>query len=143
MHEYRHLSAFPENREVLQTLHQHGVRAGVLSNGDPAMLHLAVLSSGLTAWLDPVLSVHATQRYKPDPATYALGPAALQLPANDILFVSSNAWDALGAHWFGYRTLWVNRGGQPPEQLGAAPDHEARSLRGVLPLLGIAAPPQV
>jgi 2-haloacid dehalogenase len=63
---------------------------------------------------------------------YALGPRALDLPAREILFVSSNGWDALGATWFGYSTLWVNRAGSPPEQLGAAPTHTGASLREVL-----------
>jgi 2-haloacid dehalogenase len=134
MNEYRHLSAFPENREVLQQLQARGVRAGILSNGDPGMLQVAVQSAGLAPWLDPVLSVHETRRYKTDPAAYALGPAALGLPAREILFVSSNAWDALGATWFGFTTLWVNRQGQPREQLGPPPHHEASSLRGVLAL---------
>jgi len=134
MNEYRHLSAFPENREVLQQLQARGIRAGILSNGDPGMLQIAVQSAGLTPWLDPVLSVHETGRYKTDPAAYALGPAALGLPAHEILFVSSNAWDALGATWYGYTTLWVNRQGQPREQLGPPPHHEASSLRGVLAL---------
>lgn len=134
MNEYRHLSAFPENREVLQQLQARGIRAGILSNGDPGMLQVAVQSAGLAPWLDPVLSVHETRRYKTDPAAYALGPAALGLPAREILFVSSNAWDALGATWYGYITLWVNRQGQPREQLGPPPHHEASSLRGVLAL---------
>ena len=134
MNEYRHLSAFPENREVLQELMERGVRAGVLSNGDPGMLQIAVQSAGLAPWLDPVLSVQEVGRYKTDPAAYALGPAALGLPAREILFVSSNAWDALGATWYGYTTLWVNRQNQPREQLGPPPHHEASSLRGVLAL---------
>ncbi|MDL5031081.1 haloacid dehalogenase type II [Pelomonas sp. APW6] len=134
MNEYRHLSAFPENREVLQQLKARGVRAGILSNGDPGMLQIAVQSAGLAPWLDPVLSVHETRRYKTDPAAYALGPAALGLPPREILFVSSNAWDALGATWYGFTTLWVNRQGQPREQLGPPPHHEASSLRGVLAL---------
>ena len=81
MNEYRHLSAFPENRAVLQTLAERGIRAGVLSNGDPDMLDVAVRSAGLADLLDPILSVHATRRYKTDPAAYALGPAALGLAA--------------------------------------------------------------
>ncbi len=132
MNEYRHLSAFPENREVLAELRRRGVPAGILSNGDPEMLDVAVKSAGFAEFLNPVLSVHATRRYKTDPAAYALGPAALGLPAREILFVSSNAWDAIGATWFGYTTLWVNRGGAPPEQLDTAPTRTGRSLRDVL-----------
>jgi 2-haloacid dehalogenase len=132
MNQYRHLSAFPENREVLEALKARGVQAGVLSNGDPEMLAVAVKSAGFGDLLDPVLSVHETRRFKTDPATYALGPAALGLDARQILFVSSNGWDAIGATWFGYTTLWVNRAGAPLEQLGTAPTRIGRSLRDVL-----------
>jgi 2-haloacid dehalogenase len=132
MAQYRRLDAFPENRDVLAALAQRGVRAGILSNGDPDMLAAVVEHAGFGAWLDPLLSVQAAGRFKTDPAAYALGTTALGLPAADILFVSSNGWDAIGATWFGYTTLWVNRAGAPPEQLGIAPTRTGSSLRDVL-----------
>jgi 2-haloacid dehalogenase len=132
MNQYRHLSSFPENKPVLQALKARGIPAGMLSNGDPQMLQLAVRSAGLEELLDPLLSVHEVRRYKTDPAAYALGPAALGLPARDILFVSSNGWDAIGATWFGYTTLWVNRAGLPAEQLDCEPTRTGSSLRAVL-----------
>ena len=132
MNQYRHLSAFPENREVLLALKAHGIRAGILSNGDPEMLAVAIKSAGFQDLLDPVLSAHVVQRFKTDSATYQLGPDALGLPAKKILFVSSNGWDAIGATWFGYTTLWVNRAGAPLEQLDTEPTRTGRSLRDVL-----------
>ena len=132
MNQYRHLSAFPENREVLQALKARGVRTGILSNGDPDMLAVAVKSAGLTELLDDVLSVHATQTFKTDPAAYQVGVDALQLPPKEILFVSSNGWDAIGATWFGYTTLWVNRAGAPLERLNCTPTRTGHSLREVL-----------
>ncbi len=132
MNQYRHLSAFPENREVLLELQRRGIVAGILSNGDPEMLAVAVKSAGLAELLAPVLSVHGVQRFKTDRAAYALGPQELKLPAREILFVSSNGWDAIGATWFGYTTLWVNRAGLPAEQLDTAPTRTGSSLRDVL-----------
>jgi 2-haloacid dehalogenase len=132
MNEYRHLSAFPENRAVLTALQQRGVPTGILSNGDPQMLGVAVRSAGFAPLLQHVLSADAVRRFKTDPAVYALGPAALALPAREILFVSSNGWDALGATWYGYTTLWVNRAGAPPEPLPPEPTRTATSLRAVL-----------
>ncbi|TFY98104.1 haloacid dehalogenase type II [Ramlibacter rhizophilus] len=132
MNQYRHLSAFPENRRVLQALKALGVVTGILSNGDPQMLGVAVRSAGLSDLLDHVLSVDAVRRYKTHPAAYALGTDATGLPASQVLFVSSNAWDALGATWFGYRTLWVNRWQQPFEALGTPPTREGSSLDDVL-----------
>jgi 2-haloacid dehalogenase len=134
MNQYRHLSTFPENREVLAELKRLRVPCGILSNGDPEMLEVAVKSAGLAPLLKHVISVHPARRFKTDPAAYALGTQALKLPARDILFVSSNAWDAIGATWFGYTTLWVNRQAAPPEELGTQPTHTGRSLRDVLAL---------
>jgi 2-haloacid dehalogenase len=132
MNQYRHLSAFPENREVLAALKERGIRAGILSNGDPEMLAVAIKSAGFSDFIDPVLSAHSVQRFKTDAAVYALGPQAFNLPAKKILFVSSNGWDAIGATWYGYTTLWVNRGGAPLEQLDTEPTRTGRSLRDVL-----------
>jgi 2-haloacid dehalogenase len=129
---YDRLEPFAENRGILEELKRRGVRAGILSNGDPDMLEAVVGNAGFAALLDPVLSVEGTGRFKTDPATYALGTAALGLTAADVLFVSSNCWDAIGATWFGYTTLWINRFGLPLDELGAAPTRTGTNLADVL-----------
>ena len=130
--EYQRLRPFAENEAVLRELKSRGVRAGVLSNGDPVMLDALIAQAGFASLLDPLLSAHSVQRFKTDDAVYALGPAALELPARDILFVSSNGWDAIGATWYGYSTLWVNRGGAPLDPLDTPPTRTGTSLRAVL-----------
>jgi 2-haloacid dehalogenase len=132
MNQYRHLSAFPENKEVLAALRAKGIVTGILSNGDPEMLGVAVRSAGLDGLLDHVLSVDSVRKYKTHPAAYALGTAATGLDAKQVAFVSCNAWDALAATWFGYRTLWVNRYQLPFEELGTQPTRTGASLRDVL-----------
>lgn len=132
MNQYRALSAFPEVRSVLEQLKARGITTGILSNGDPAMLGIAVRSAGLEALLDHVISVESVRAFKTDPRAYALGPETLGLPARQILFVSSNGWDAIGATWYGYATLWVNRSGLPLEELGTEPHRTGTSLRDVL-----------
>ena len=129
---YDRLEPFAENRAVLEELKRRGIRAGILSNGDPDMLEAVVGNAGFAALLDPVLSVEGTGRFKTDPATYALGTAAFGLAAREVLFVSSNCWDAIGATWFGYTTLWINRFGLPLDELGAAPTRIGTNLADVL-----------
>jgi 2-haloacid dehalogenase len=131
MAQYRRLTAFPENREVLQSLKARGIMTGILSNGDPDMLQAAVASSGLGDVLDHVISVDGLRKYKTHPAAYALGEQATGFEATQIGFVSSNSWDALAATWYGYRTLWVNRYQLPFEELGTDPLYTGRSLRDV------------
>jgi 2-haloacid dehalogenase len=132
MNQYRHLSAFPEGRQVLSELKAKGIPTGILSNGDPAMLNLAVKSAGLDGLLDHVISVDPIRTYKTDPQAYALGEQATGLPASQIAFVSCNSWDALGATWYGYQTLWVNRYHLPFEELGTEPTRTGSNLRDVL-----------
>ena len=129
---YDALDPFPENLAVLQELKRRGVRAGVLSNGDPDMLAAVVRHAGFADLLDPVLSVETTGRFKTDPVTYTLGTDASGVEAAKILFVSSNCWDAIGATWFGYTTLWINRFGLPLDELGTEPARIGKSLDDVL-----------
>jgi 2-haloacid dehalogenase len=132
MNQYRHLSAYPENRDVIQALRAQGITTGILSNGDPEMLGIALRSAGLDGLIDPVISADAVREYKIAPSLYALGEQATGLSRSQILFVSSNAWDALGATWFGYQTLWVNRANLPFEQLDTQPTASGANLRAVL-----------
>jgi 2-haloacid dehalogenase len=132
MNQYRHLSAFPENRDVLQALQARGIVTGILSNGDPEMLGIAVRSAGLEGLLDHVISVDAVRRYKTHPDAYALGEQATSLRAKQIVFVSSNSWDALAATWYGFQTLWVNRYELPFEELGTQPTLSGSTLNDVL-----------
>ncbi len=132
MNQYHHLTAYPENRDVLLALRAKGITTGILSNGNPAMLATAVKSAGLQDVLNHVISVDAIRKYKTHPDAYALGEAACGLPAAQIAFVSSNSWDALAATWYGYQTLWVNRHNAPFEELGTQPTRVGTNLRDVL-----------
>ena len=83
-----------------------------------------------------MLSVDAVKTYKPAPTVYALGPRALGLAADELLFVSSNAWDVAGAKAFGYRVAWCNRGQAPEEELGLAADRVIRRLDELADTMG-------
>ena len=130
--QYQQLNAFPENLCVLQELKTRGIPTGILSNGDQAMLDAGVQSAGFSDLLAHVISVDPIRKFKTHPDAYALGEQATGLAAPDILFVSSNAWDALAATWFGYQTLWVNRYRLPFEELGTLPTRTGHDLRAVL-----------
>jgi 2-haloacid dehalogenase len=136
MAQYAQLTAFPENLGVLQALRQRGVATAILSNGSPEMLQSAVHSAGMSDLLDAVLSVDSVRQFKTTPTSYQIVTDHFGFALAEVLFVSSNAWDALGATWFGFTTLWVNRQGLPPEAIGPAPHHTGRDLTAVLQVLG-------
>lgn len=130
--EYACLSAFPENLPALRRLRAAGLPLGILSNGNPQMLDISVKSAGMQGLFDHVLSVDAVRQYKTAPAAYALGPAAFGVPAAQILFVSSNGWDACGAAWFGYTAFWINRAGHPAERLDIEPAGTGHDMNDLL-----------
>jgi 2-haloacid dehalogenase len=120
IHAYLRPSVFPDARSALEGL--NGSPLAILSNGTPKMLESAVNHNGLESYFAEIISVDKVKTYKPSPRVYALGPEVLHLPEGEILFVSSNPWDAAGAKAFGYRVCWCNRNGAEAEHPWFAPD---------------------
>jgi 2-haloacid dehalogenase len=135
MAQYAKLQAFPENLAVLRQLKGKGIATAILSNGSPDMLDSAVKSAGMEALLDKVISIDGIRQFKTMPQSYALVTEHFQCKAGQVLFVSSNAWDALGATWAGFTTLWINRQGMPYETLGPKPHFTGTTLGAVLECL--------
>lgn len=135
MSQYAKLTTFPENHGVLQQLQTKGMAAAILSNGSSEMLESAVTSAGLKGLLQKVISVDDIRQFKTSPQSYALVFDAFQVQADEVLFVSSNAWDALGATWFGFKTLWVNRQNLPFEAIGPRPTYVGSDLTKVLEVI--------
>lgn len=128
---YWELSAFPEVSEMLTTLKAKGATTAVLSNGSPDMLNAAVTSAGITHLLDAVLSVEEVGIFKPHASVYDLVCARLGGTPDDVLFVSSNGWDAAGAAGYGFQTVWVNRAKEPVDRLYAKPHHILPDLKKI------------
>ncbi len=132
MGQYAKLQAFPENLGVLQQLKAMGLKLAILSNGNPQMLDSAVEAAGMRGIFNHILSVDAVKKFKTAPEAYQLGLDVFGLSATNILFVSSNCWDACGATWFGYTTFWVNRALAPLEELGVTPDATGPDMNALL-----------
>jgi 2-haloacid dehalogenase len=111
------------------------MQTAILSNGSVEMLDSAVSSAGLGGLLQKVISVDRIRLFKTSPQSYGLVLDAFPVQADEVLFVSSNAWDALGATWFGFKTLWVNRQGLPFEAIGPRPTYVGSDLTKVLEII--------
>jgi 2-haloacid dehalogenase len=135
---YWQLAAYPEVPEMLAALKQAGLQTAILSNGSPEMLQGAVESAGIGGDLDAVLSVEDVGIFKPDVRVYDLVGARFGCAPGEVLFVSSNGWDAAYGAAYGFDTLWVNRAGEPMERLGAKPTRVADDLTGVPGIAGVA-----
>ena len=120
MQEFLRPLAFPDVTPGLEAL--KGIPLAILSNGSPRMLESAVRENGLTSYFAEIISVDRVKTYKPSPKVYALPPAILNFPPQEIIFVSSNSWDAAGAKAFGYNVCWCNRSKAHMECLGFPAD---------------------
>lgn len=128
MDAYLQLKPWPDVVPVLRRLKQAGIRMAFLSNLTPRMLERAITGNELAGLITEVISTDAARTYKPDPQAYQLGIDRLGVPREQILFVAFAGWDAAGAKWFGYPTFWVNRLGQPTEELSSPVDGSGRDL---------------
>jgi len=112
---YLRLEAFSEARAALAALKSPNLPLAILSNGSPRMLGSAVAASGLGDLFDAILSVDSVRAYKPRAEVYALVTQHFRLAPSDVVFVSSNRWDVMGAASFGFAALWINRAGGSEE----------------------------
>ncbi len=128
---YWGLAAFPEVAEMLAELRKHRFRTAILSNGSPDMLDGAVDSAGIGDSLDAILSVESVGVFKPAPEVYALVWREFGVSAHEVLFVSSNGWDAAAATGYGFRSVWVNRAGEPMDRLPWKPSRVVSDLRPI------------
>ena len=132
MDQYAKLTGFEDSLTVLKTIKERGLSTAILSNGSREMLTTVVASNGLQPYLDKVVTIEDVRLFKTDPKAYGLLLEAFPVKKEEILFVSSNAWDALAAKWYGFDVFWVNRLGHPFEEIGERPNYEGNSLTQVL-----------
>ena len=129
---YWKLDCYPEVPAILRALKADGAKVAILSNGSPAMLEAAVRSAALETVIDEVFSVDSLQRFKTEPTVYEMVTTAWRLYPSKISFQSSNRWDVAGAAQFGFRTVWINRAGQPDEYFDLKPELILPSLEGLV-----------
>ena len=107
MDKYAHLDLYPDARATLLSL--NGYKRAILSNGSTDMLTTLVRNTGLDSILDATISIDAKQIFKPSPDAYSLIEPRLNVKPADVLFVSSNPWDAIGAKAAGLKVAWIER----------------------------------
>jgi 2-haloacid dehalogenase len=107
MDKYVHLDPYPDAKDALAALGDR--KLAILSNGSSDMLNALVRNTGLDQLLDATISIDSRKVFKPSPETYTLIEERLGVAPADVLFVSSNPFDACGAKSFGLNVAWIER----------------------------------
>jgi 2-haloacid dehalogenase len=157
MDKYVHLDLYPDAKQTLADLKDY--KLAILSNGSTDMLTTLVRNTGLDKILDATISIDSKRIFKPSPEAYALVEARLGIAPAEVLFVSSNPWDAIGAKSVGFNAAWIERVTPeamaeacrkgdliPPltmfkalrmqmDELGLAPDYRVHGLSALVEIL--------
>jgi 2-haloacid dehalogenase len=107
MYKYLHLDLYPDAMAALAAMKDR--KLAILSNGSTDMLNALVRNSGLDSVLDATISIDSKKIFKPSPDAYTLIEQNLGVSPSEVLFVSSNPFDACGAKSFGLNVAWIER----------------------------------
>ncbi len=120
MRAWQQLKPFPDVVAALPRLASE-FRLVALSNGDRSFLdHL--VANRIKIDFDEVISVDVFGVFKPHPAVYRGAARILGLEPNEVMMVSSNSFDVMGARMCGNRGAFVNRYALPYEETPYVPD---------------------
>ena len=132
---YWKLASYPEVPQMLCDLKTLGLKTAILSNGTSQMIEGAMKAAGISDLVQAVLSVESVGVFKPHKSVYDLVGRHFGCQPEEVLFVSSNGWDAAAASGYGFETVWVNRANEPMDRLPWKPSHVLPDLNGVKQLV--------
>ena len=101
------LDLLQENKQVLEHLKQEGYPMVLVSNfyGN---INQVLKDAGIDGYFKEVIESAVVGVRKPNPAIFALGVCALDLPASQVLVVGDTyGKDIMPAHKLGCHTLWI------------------------------------
>lgn len=101
------LALLNENKQVLEHLKQNGYPMVLVSNfyGN---INQVLKDAGIDGYFEDVIESAVVGVRKPNPAIFALGVCALDLPASQVLVVGDTyGKDIIPAHKLGCHTLWI------------------------------------
>lgn len=101
------LALLKENKQVLEHLKQKGYPMVLVSNfyGN---INQVLKDAGIDGYFEEVIESAVVGVRKPNPAIFALGVCALDLPASQVLVVGDTyGKDIIPAHKLGCHTLWI------------------------------------
>jgi 2-haloacid dehalogenase len=134
---YKSLTPFQDVLETLLILQKEKIPMSILSNGDLDDLEDNLNTRGMSSYFKNLLSAQQVKKYKIHPSVYQYAVESAGISKENILFVSANPWDILGAKWFGFNTFWLNRERNIFEELGISSDFTGESMFDILKILKI------
>ncbi len=134
MEGWQELKTFPDAVPGLRRL-QSRFKLVVLSNGERDYLAYLVRNR-IRFDFDGVISVQDVGVFKPNPQVYRYAARILKAEPSELLMVSSNSFDVVGARISGYRGAYINRYDLPYDETPYRFDIEAPDFLALADQLG-------
>lgn len=129
---------FPYVSEVLEELHGHGIRLGVVTSKIRHTTMMGLRRFGLDRWLEVIVTVDEVTQPKPHPEGIRKAMAALEADPSTTLMVGDSQYDILAAKNAGVHSAgvsWTLKG--EAFLRGFEPDYVLKDMRDLLPICGI------
>lgn len=134
--QYHKLRAYPDVVGALKSLKEQGLTLKIIANPTKKMIEDHSKFAGTFEYIDEIISSgEEAQAFKPSPKVYELGIERAGCAKEDILWVTSHFWEAVGARRQGLNVAWTNRARQPKLQIGVEPTYTTRNLQELADIL--------
>jgi len=128
--QYHKMRAYPDVIEALASLKSQGLTNKIVANPTKKMIEDHSKYAGTIEYIDEIISSgEEAQAFKPSPAVFQLGIERAGCAKEEILWVTSHFWEAVGARRQGLAVAWTNRARQPKLELGYEPTFTTRNLK--------------
>jgi 2-haloacid dehalogenase len=106
---FAELPAHPDAEPAMRRLADAGVRVCCLTNGSADTTQAFLARTGLTRFVERVISAAEAGSWKPPARVYRHATDVLGLPPDRVALVAVHAWDCHGAKRAGLTTGWASR----------------------------------
>jgi pyrophosphatase PpaX len=130
---------FPHVREVLQQLHQAGVKMGVVTNKRRLVVEMGLKLFGLEQWMDVIVCFGDSPEIKgkPEPDLLFVALEKLKAPAEQTLMVGDSRYDIIAARRAHVPSVGVGWSLNRDQLKEYQADFFIEDMREILPIVGI------
>jgi len=128
---FKNLQLWDDAQSCLTELKQQSHQLIALTNGSEQSTHHLMEQAGILNHFDAIYSCDAVKSCKPHPKPYQLVFKEHAIAPGESCMVAAHAWDIMGAHAAGMKTIWVSRLETIWPYPGNPPDEIAAHLKGV------------
>lgn len=132
------VTEFPNVKEVLQTLHDTGIRLAVVSTKRGDTLRKGLNLMGITHLFDVIISQDDVEHVKPHPEPVEKAIALLGVEKSKALMIGDNSHDILGGHNAGVKAAgvaWSYKGKDYLAQYN--PEYMLEDMHDLLQIVGV------